>query len=232
MAKDNTKKAQRAQITLGDIPINVYLMPDGTYKLAGRNVTDAVQASASSLSNAMGVKSIKALPGWERVHSTSGETATTVALKYALNYWHLMALQGNVTAQNLLTALRDSPDVLDKLGMCLIDIPIISKSFSSKISKRSSKQTERDIQIRLQSQLGGFREVICPVGKIDLLTDTEIIEVKEVKEWKGAIGQILTYGFYYPKHFKRIHLFGKAHEDVQSLIEEHCTRLDVKVSWD
>ena len=58
-----TKKAERATITVGSIEMNVYQMPDGNYKLAGRNVTDAVEESANSLLRKLGVKSLKALPG-------------------------------------------------------------------------------------------------------------------------------------------------------------------------
>jgi hypothetical protein len=49
----------------------------------------------------------------------------------------------------------------------------------------------------LQSKLGGQTE-----------TETEIIEVKQVSDWKAALGQILTYSAFFPEHTKRIHLFG------------------------
>lgn len=66
---------------------------------------------------------------------------------------------------------------------------------------------ERDVQVRLFLRLGGQREVSTDDGVIDLLTDSEVIEVKDLSAWKCALGQILIYSEYYPSHSKRIHLF-------------------------
>lgn len=55
-------KAQRAQISLGDIPLNVYLLSNGHYALAGRNITDAVEMRHGSLAEIMRAKTLKALP--------------------------------------------------------------------------------------------------------------------------------------------------------------------------
>lgn len=70
-----------------------------------------------------------------------------------------------------------------------------------------NEQEEKEVQLRLQAELGGEIEVPCADGYIDLLTSTEIIEVKEARRWKEALGQILIYSLDYPKHQKRIHLF-------------------------
>lgn len=74
-------------------------------------------------------------------------------------------------------------------------------------------------------------EVNTPVGKIDILTDKEIIEVKRVSGWKSAVGQILVYGYYYPNHQKRIHLFGKCSPNIKQLIHLHCEKLNIQVTW-
>ncbi|CAN0398671.1 unnamed protein product, partial [Pylaiella littoralis] len=50
-------------------------------------------------------------------------------------------------------------------------------------------------------------EVLCPASSIDLLTRNEVIEVKHYREWKTAIGQIMSYWYHYPSRTKRIHLF-------------------------
>ena len=70
-----------------------------------------------------------------------------------------------------------------------------------------SRDQEADLQKQLAQNLGGRTEVITPVGMIDVLTSEEIIEIKTWGEWKSAIGQILSYGFYFPDRKKRIHLF-------------------------
>ena len=74
--------------------------------------------------------------------------------------------------------------------------------------KENHKKKKKEIQLKLHHDLGGNIEVQTDSGFIDLLTDTEIIEIKNGKKWKQAIGQILIYSSYYPEHTKRIHLFG------------------------
>ena len=70
-----------------------------------------------------------------------------------------------------------------------------------------NSQKEKDIKLKLQKELGGEIEVETESGFIDLLTDVEIIEIKNGKNWKAALGQILIYSLDYPTHIKRIHLF-------------------------
>jgi hypothetical protein len=83
----------------------------------------------------------------------------------------------------------------------------------------------------LQSKLGGLIEVSTPVGRIDLLTNTEIIEVKRFSDWKAALGQILVYSAFYPEHQKRIHLFGSSNE-LKKLadIEIACLEFNIRVT--
>jgi len=61
------------------------------------------------------------------------------------------------------------------------------------------------------------REVKTPIGNIDILTPTILIEVKKAKKWKDAIGQLLGYGKYYPQHQKYLYLFGEL--DIRQLGE-------------
>lgn len=88
---------------------------------------------------------------------------------------------------------------------------------------------EKVIQLRLQKELCGSIEVETKVGFIDLLTDNEIIEIKEGKNWKHAIGQVLMYGVEYPQHKKRIHLFNIENNET---IEEYCQLYNVCVSYE
>jgi hypothetical protein len=89
---------------------------------------------------------------------------------------------------------------------------------------------EKRIRDILWNELGGDIEVYTEGGFIDLLTDTEIIEVKNIKNWKHAIGQILVYSIYYPKHKKRIHLFD-ATEEHYDIIEKHCKIHNIIVTY-
>lgn len=104
-------------------------------------------------------------------------------------------------------------------------------AFASRPLKRT-KRRESDYSNDLSKQLGGKREVVTLAGNIDVLTPTEVIEVKPVKEWKAALGQVLVYGSYYPSHQKRIHLFGETQESFLALIESHCSKFNVRMTWE
>lgn len=86
-------------------------------------------------------------------------------------------------------------------------------------------------QAKLHRELGGRREVGVPVGRIDLLTSDKLIEVKEVRGWKGAIGQALVYGTYKPAHKPAIALYGKCTSSYQSIVQDACGFLGVEVIW-
>lgn len=107
--KHSTVKAVRGVIHVGDIPLNVYLLPDGSYRLAGRNVTDAVGMRHGSLAEIMGVKSLKALPGAKDglagIKADTGESIVPVAIEDAVAYWAILAGKANQKALALLQAL-------------------------------------------------------------------------------------------------------------------------------
>ena len=46
--------------------------------------------------------------------------------------------------------------------------------------------------------VGGESEVETPAGFIDVLRETEVIEVKYYRQWKHGLGQVLAYQSYYP----------------------------------
>jgi len=74
--------------------------------------------------------------------------------------------------------------------------------------------------------------VKTPAGNIDILTKNEIIEVKYIKKWKEALGQVISYGKYYPNHRQRIHLFGGKQNFNSFEIEKNCASSGVSVSWE
>ncbi len=83
----------------------------------------------------------------------------------------------------------------------------------------------------LSHELNGKREIKTPVGRIDILTCSEVIEVKHVSVWKAAVGQAILYSAYYPQHGKRIHLFGNVEFNQKELIEIACIKIGVRVTW-
>lgn len=105
------------------------------------------------------------------------------------------------------------------------------KSNVTTLKKRKYKKGENPehcIQVKMQKQLGGQTEVTTPAGRIDLLTETELIEIKNTKDWKGGIGQLLSYQTYYPSHKKRLHLFGQCTN--LSEIKAICLSLNIEVT--
>lgn len=96
-------------------------------------------------------------------------------------------------------------------------------------SRRKSEAWYRD---RLALALGGKTEVSTPSGRIDIVTDTEIIEVKAAALWKHALGQIMVYGNHFPYHRQRIHLFGEIDESALTQAREDCRKHGVVVTWE
>jgi hypothetical protein len=90
---------------------------------------------------------------------------------------------------------------------------------------------ERDVRDRLQTQLGGQVEAYTKWGLIDLLTETELIEIKIAHHWKDAIGHIIAKSNAFPNHKKRLHLFSNQLPRLDH-IEEICTQFDIKITFE
>ena len=88
--------------------------------------------------------------------------------------------------------------------------------------------SERIVQERLAELLGAEMEVCCSTGRIDLLTDQLLIEVKCSRYWKAGVGQLLVYGREYPDHEKVLYLFDARPSRV---VREACSDLGVRVVW-
>jgi hypothetical protein len=52
---------------------------------------------------------------------------------------------------------------------------------------------EKEVQTWLHSIVGGEMEVQTHYGRIDILSNNYLVEVKEAKGWKSALGQVLCY---------------------------------------
>lgn len=78
----------------------------------------------------------------------------------------------------------------------------------------------------------GHVEVHTPVGFIDFLLPTAIVEVKEVNRWKHAVGQVLAYSIYYPGRTKIIHLYG-SHDQIPNAKERLrvCAQFGIGVRY-
>jgi hypothetical protein len=77
----------------------------------------------------------------------------------------------------------------------------------SNLKPSKSVQREREVQEYLRRKLEGEVEVETPAGYIDMLTDSSVIEIKNAKHWKHALGQVLAYGVHYPQLKLEVYLF-------------------------
>lgn len=102
-----------------------------------------------------------------------------------------------------------------------------------KEAETSSRVKECSVRNALASSVGGEAEVEPPAGNIDVLSDTEVIEVKYYRQWKHGLGQVLAYHSFYPRLAKRLHLFAhtgeagtrKYFELAQSVCDRHVVRV-------
>jgi hypothetical protein len=106
---------------------------------------------------------------------------------------------------------------------------ILLSSMSNLKIDEPRKNRERKVQTYLHDKLGGSVEVPCEGDYIDLLTETQIIEIKNIKKWKHALGQILVYSDDYPNHEKVLYLFGTCENTER--IEKHCDKFGVTVKY-
>lgn len=99
---------------------------------------------------------------------------------------------------------------------------------------RHNRKIEYTIQQRLAAELDGECEVPTEVGFIDILTQSEVIEIKSMSRWLHAVGQIQGYYTFLNNKslIMRIHLFyfNTSELDKMPLIEKLCNKYDIKVT--
>ena len=111
--------------------------------------------------------------------------------------------------------------------------PNINSGNNSKVNKPKKKRNESYYRDKLAKSLNGRTEVKVPSGRIDILTSNQIIEVKHIKKWNAALGQIITYGYHYPNHQKRIHLFGVENNSSKILlIKKQCQEQNIIATFE
>jgi hypothetical protein len=106
------EKAVKATISLGSIPLDVYLLPDGSYKLYVESVTAAIDKPSNDLLDFLQGKSPQALPYKNRrvlqepmieVEGYGG-SIKPIPVELATAYWFHRALKNNAIAQALVQA--------------------------------------------------------------------------------------------------------------------------------
>lgn len=107
-------KAQRCTINVGDIPLEVAMLPDSSYRLSYAQATEAVDKNRNSMLRFCGSKYLKGILGAEfECYSFSEEIyiegvnrpINSVTFELACLYWQKCAVEGNKKAQALIVAL-------------------------------------------------------------------------------------------------------------------------------
>ena len=91
-------------------------------------------------------------------------------------------------------------------------------------------QYEAVLQAKLAAETKGTMKK-CGIGFVDLVTATEIIEIKLWADYYKAIGQIIMYAVFFPGLKKRIHFFGtKPKQAIQDAIKAACEKHEITVT--
>jgi hypothetical protein len=105
-------KAVQVTIFLGNIPLDVYQLPDQSYKLYTESVTGAIDKQGQDLLNFLRGKSLQALPfkDYNLVHAPKVEVEgqggfiKPIPVSLATSYWLYQAFKGNLKAQAIAQA--------------------------------------------------------------------------------------------------------------------------------
>lgn len=108
---NDSKKAIRAEILLGDIPLEVFMLPGGEYRLLQSQVEQCVKATERSFRNFLASKSPYLLPyiGFKTGNSKlsikdAPSKITPVPIEVAVAFWTKEAMVGNQLALALVAA--------------------------------------------------------------------------------------------------------------------------------
>lgn len=123
--KAQVYKAQRRTIHIGDIPLEVAMLPDGSYRLSYVQTSEVVNKSRNSMLRFCRSKYLKSLLGEDFECYTSTEEISIeganraiipVTFEMACLYWQKCATEGNSKARALVIALlkRSLYDLADE----------------------------------------------------------------------------------------------------------------------
>lgn len=118
------------------------------------------------------------------------------------------------------------------------EMPQAAPAFQQPASNKKVRlvQPESYTIKRIAELLGGLPEVRIPGGRIDVLTETEVIEVERFETWRYGLYQVEQYGHHYPSRTKRLHLLVPENKELQAaereLVEKTAASKDVRVTWD
>lgn len=115
-----------------------------------------------------------------------------------------------------------------------IDTDLFFKSMLKKRDRIELRATEAEVRDRLAAKLHGATEVRCSHGRVDILTETYVIEVKKACLYKAAIGQVLVYrNMCFPLKKCKVHLFATDLEmKTIRRAQRACNGLDIDLTYE
>ena len=130
--------------------------------------------------------------------------------------------------------VKDNPDLINPVISLVEEITgkVLPLPKIGKRTQTKHKQPEKKVQKSLAKSLNGKIEVPCKTGNIDVLTDSEIIEIKKAKDWKHAIGQVLVYQLEYPDRQARIHLYEECSQEFKQMVISFASKLNVTATFE
>ncbi|MEM9766480.1 MAG: hypothetical protein AAF892_01185 [Cyanobacteria bacterium P01_D01_bin.71] len=219
----DSTKASRATVQLGSMEVDGFQLPDGSYRMSQTQAAEIIGLTERDARHFLDSKGIKApmieVDSFDQ--ASRGTRIKALTLEQSAQYWMHEASKGNLKAIALVENLvNQNPEAISVA-------PLLTS-----LSKRQNKQHDSEAreQARLAKKLNGKTAVVTPVGKADLVTESEIIEVKLFKNWQRALGQVLAYGTYFPEKQKRIHLVGSVEIELLKKIIAIASNLSVRVS--
>lgn len=236
------------ELQLGVCKINYYILPDGEPVFSYRGLGALVNKDSNVVSRFLD-KIIKLNIYYNdeplTIHKIKVKLANGGETKInglTLNYCALFILneleKGNKLAFSVYEQICNT-SINNILITRLKEIFPLVQKYAIKVTKENKFKTltnksELNVVLNLikKEKLNAEREVLTPLGKIDILTESELIEVKVFKDYKSAIGQLLCYGKFYPNHKLRLHLFNKSSDKLLSEIYSICNTFNIKVTLD
>lgn len=196
------------------------------------NINDKLQEGRNTYVNFLSVKDYVAYKYKECKDETNIQALSKLYVFIFLHSFKAYNKSSSLLAKTNITVESDTLDAFADKGTLfkVRDIPFLEDKPKKKKIKRQIGE-ERVYQCLAQQKYGGQLEVTTPVGRIDLLTETEIYEFKRYKNWKEAVGQLMSYGQSYPNHNKVMMLFDKTDPSNDAEILEVCDALNIEVQY-
>ncbi|MBD2296736.1 hypothetical protein H6G06_25445 [Anabaena sphaerica FACHB-251] len=157
----STQKAVKAVIHLGSIPLDVYQMPDGDYKLYIESVTAAIDRPNNDLLRFLSGKSPQALPYKNRnllqdpmveVEGYGGYIKP-IPVELATGYWFYRAIKGSLIAQAIIQAsLAES---IERRADAAFEFKRTEKEYNQKFGERLEEVLAYNTQDIVDRRLPG-----------------------------------------------------------------------------